>query len=96
MTQKELFYYVQKYNSVSRYDLVRIPEISHYNHNYYQGEDGYILYGESDDDNYTAWYLCDKPKGYLVCFGESFCSCGDVIEVYTDIRCMHFMCEVEV
>lgn len=90
MTKEEIFDYVQKYNGTSSDDLIHIKEISSYNHNYYQGDDGYLLYGESDDDNYTAWYLCDKPKGWLVCFGESFCSCGDVIEVFDDIRYMDF------
>ena len=90
MNKLEFFNYVQKYNNISAKDLIRIPEISYYNHNYYQGEDGYILYGESDDDNYTAWFLCDSNAKLLVNFGESFISNNDIIEVFSIIECMDF------
>jgi hypothetical protein len=37
-----------------------IPEISQYNHNYYNGFGNDLLYGESDDDSTTEWYLVNK------------------------------------
>lgn len=37
-------------------DLIHIPEISCYNNNYYH-YNGALLFGRSDDDNTTEWYL---------------------------------------
>lgn len=53
-----------------------IPEVSYYDHNYYVGFDGELLYGQSDDDNTTEWYLVrgDNPSIYL---GVSFTSDRD-------------------
>lgn len=34
-----------------------IKEISHYNWNYYVGFGSDLLFGKSDDDNTTEWYL---------------------------------------
>lgn len=44
-----------------------IPEISFYNHNYYIGFENSLLYGHSDDDNTTEWYLVhgDRQPDYL-------------------------------
>ena len=44
-----------------------IPEISFYDHNYYVGFDSNLLYGHSDDDNTTEWYLVkgDRESIYL-------------------------------
>ena len=65
-------------------DFVHLEDISYYCHNYYKGYDGDILYAESDDDNYTAWYFCDKDdiknEAKHLQFGESFTSSGDIIE----------------
>ena len=90
MTKLELFDYVQRYNNVLVNDLVHTPEISYYDHNYYQGDDEYILYGESDDDNCTDWYLCNKQKKKICYFGESFVLEGDIIHVFNDISYIHF------
>lgn len=90
MKKQELFSYVQKFNGVCGAELIRIPNINYYCHNYYQTDDDYLLYAHSDDGNYTSWYLCDKDYNELVCFGESFTSDGDIIEVFDDIRYMDF------
>lgn len=37
-----------------------IESISKYNHNYYKGFGNDLLYGESDDDYTTEWYLVNK------------------------------------
>ena len=55
--------------------LQHIPEASSYNHNYYIGVKGGILYAKSDDDNTTEWWITDGiNSGFL---GESYCSEGD-------------------
>ena len=50
-----------------------VKDISCYNCNYYVGlKSGDILYGESDDDNTTEWYLIRNMQfSYL---GESYSS----------------------
>jgi hypothetical protein len=51
--------------------FIHIPSISWYNHNYYIGFDGDLLYGKSDDDGCTEWYkihgLCTAYLGYSLC-----------------------------
>jgi len=50
----------------------RVAEISYYNSNYYIGLTPYdLLYGLSDDDNTTEWYLIKNLK--LTYLGESYC-----------------------
>lgn len=57
-----------------------IPEISCYNNNYYIGNDKDLLFGKSDDDNTTEWWLIEGDyKHYL---GESYCSEGDKLYRY--------------
>ena len=74
----------EKYFGKTPEDFEHLEALSYYNHNYYKGFDGDILYAESDDDNYTAWYLCDsnniKDKSLYKMFSESFTSNGDVIQ----------------
>ena len=53
-------------------------EKSSYNHNYYIDDDGNEIYVCSDDDNWST-YECNGIE-----VAESFCSCGDVIEVYDE------------
>lgn len=49
-----------------------IKEISRYNFNYYNGFDNDLLFGKSDDDNTTEWWLIiGEVNQYL---GESHCS----------------------
>lgn len=51
--------YILKYDGKDKLDFKRIPESSYYNHNYYYGYDNDILYAESDDNEFTDWYLCE-------------------------------------
>jgi hypothetical protein len=49
-----------------------IKVISNYNSNYYNGFDKDLLFGLSDDDNTTEWFLingCNEPivLGYSLC-----------------------------
>lgn len=46
-----------------------IPEISWYNHNYYVGFNQELLYGKSDDDRTTEWWLIHGNFSYFL--GES-------------------------
>lgn len=77
-TDKEL----ERYAGKTPKDFEYIPEMSSYNHNYYKGFDGDILYADSDDDNYTDWYLVmdDEVKSKWE-FGYSFTSEGDKIHI---------------
>ena len=77
-TDKEL----ERYAGKSPKDFEHILEMSSYNHNYYKGFDGDILYANSDDDNYTDWYLVmdDEVKSKRE-FGYSFTSEGDKIHI---------------
>lgn len=51
-------------------------EKSSYCRNYYTDNEGNEIYVWSDDDNYSTY----EHNG--VEFAESFCDCGDIIEVY--------------
>ncbi len=62
----------------------RIEEISHYNFNYYVGFEKDLLFGESDDDNTTEWWLISGDNTYYI--GESYCSEGDKLNRY-ETRC---------
>lgn len=73
---------LERYEGVTPKELELIPEISSYNHNYYKGLNGDILYANSDDDNYTDWYLVedDEVKNKRQ-FGYSLTSEGDRIHI---------------
>ena len=49
----------------------RIEEISHCNYNYYIGFDKDLLFGHSDDDNTTEWWLISNCNFHYL--GESYC-----------------------
>ena len=52
--------------------FIRIPELSSYNRNYYKGLGNDIIYGRSNDNDLTEWYLViGDEKFYL---GESYTS----------------------
>lgn len=52
--------------------FTHIPSISVYNCNYYNGFGSDLLYGESDDDNVTEWYLVEHNS--FIYLGDSYCS----------------------
>ena len=59
-----------------------IKDISHYNSNYYVGLDGDLLYGDSDDDNTTEWFvIVGEESCYL---GESYCDDNEKLCRYTE------------
>lgn len=62
--------------------LTHIPEISVYNSNYYIGLFGDLLFGKSDDDNRTEWYLVRNEWFYYL--GESYFSEGDRLRRYEE------------
>lgn len=43
------------FDGIYESDMNHLKEISSYNHNYYNFN-GYLLFGLSDDDNFTQWY----------------------------------------
>jgi hypothetical protein len=57
-----------------------LPEISHYNSNYYVGFGKDLLYGKSDDDNTTEWWIIDK--GEPIYLGESYCTENNLLHIY--------------
>lgn len=70
--------YKKLFDGVSVDDMVHLPDISSYNHNFYS-IDGRLLFGKSDDDNFTEWHWV---KGSVVVpIGGSYCSDGDKIIV---------------
>lgn len=69
---KELFH------GVKEEDMTRLLEVSLYNSNYY-AINGNLLYGESDDDNFTQWYWVLGDKSIAI--GGSFTSLDDEIIV---------------
>jgi hypothetical protein len=79
---------------MSRYDFYKdgldmeqfkhIPEISSYNHNYYIGNNKDLLFGESDDDNTTEWWVISGEYSHYL--GESYNSEGDKLNRY-ETRC---------
>lgn len=76
--------YIKKYKGRSVRSFQHIPELSSYCRNYYKGDDEDILFAHCDDDDYTAWYICDKedPTNWIkqIHFGDSFYSSDEVIE----------------
>lgn len=76
---------MEKYvNGLDMNKFTHIPEISEYNHNYYIGFDKDLLFGRSDDDNTTEWWLISgSESAYL---GESHCSENEKLYRY-ETRC---------
>lgn len=65
----------------------RREDLSSYNHNFYEDDEGNIIYQWSDDDNYADYCLVifhEKDKRFEEPFAESFCSCGNIIEVFDE------------
>lgn len=58
-------------------------DLSYYNHNYYEDDDGNLIYCWSDDDNYTEYGLVIDGQDY-VWFAESFCNKGDIMLVFRE------------
>lgn len=49
--------------------FVHIPQISYYNHNYYIGFNSDLIFGKSDDDTTTDWWLINGNTSIYL--GES-------------------------
>ena len=68
-------------NGLEMEQFTHLPEISHYNSNYYKGFEKDLLYGKSDDDNTTEWWLIvgsSEPK-YI---GESYYNENEMLHVF--------------
>ena len=78
----------KNFNGKKIEDVARhLKDISSYNHNYYEDDDGNIIYANSDDDNYTDYTrvtIAGNTKIIHETFAESFCSCDDLIEVFPE------------
>jgi hypothetical protein len=61
----------------------QIADISHYNYNYYVGFDKDLLFGKSDDDNTTEWWLISS--GAFLYLGESYCSENELLHRYEEL-----------
>lgn len=62
----------------------RIDEISHYNYNYYVGFDKDLLFGKSDDDNTTVWWIVSSGNFHYL--GESYTNESDLLYLYDSER----------
>lgn len=56
-----------------------IEEISHYNNNYYIGFDNDLLFRESEDDGFCAWYLVKDCHFYKL--GISYIEKDNKLEI---------------
>ena len=70
-------------NGLDMRQFTHIRELSSYNRNYYKGLGEDIIYGKSNDDNLTEWYLIIdmEEKFYL---GESYTSERDKLYRYEE------------
>ncbi len=59
----------------------RIEEISEYNHNYYIGFDGDLLFGQSDDDYTTEWWIIYNGQFHYL--GESYEQQDNILHIYS-------------
>ncbi len=76
--ETEIELHKRLFEGVSESDMTHLPDISTYNHNYFS-INGYLLFGKSDDENFTQWYWV---KGDTVRpIGGSYCSDNDKIIV---------------
>ena len=66
----------------------RREDLSSYNNNYYEDDEGNLIYQWSDDDNYSDYcrVILDEKgrKCFQDTFAESFCSCGNIMEVFSE------------
>lgn len=60
-----------------------LEEISHYNHNYYVGLDKDLLFGKSDDENTTDWWLVKNEQ--FIYLGQSYTSENDVLHRFESV-----------
>lgn len=63
----------------------RLDDLSYYCNNYYEDDEGNIIYADSDDDNYTEYTrvtISDGKKQYHETFAESYTSENDIMIVY--------------
>ena len=66
-------------NGLNMEQFKRIDEISHYNNNFYIGFDKDLLFGKSDDDNTTEWWLIENKT--FIYLGESYCE-DEILHLY--------------
>lgn len=87
----EIMKYTMDY---SKYDGKRIKEVashredlSSYCRNYYEDDDGGLIYAYSDDDNYTEYIeiiIINNTCEWGETFAESFTSEGDIMRVFPE------------
>ena len=67
----------------------RREDLSSYNNNFYEDNEGNIIYVWSNDDNYSTYIritFVGKLKQYHEIFAESFTSNDDIIEVFNEFK----------
>ena len=64
---------ISQFEGVEVAKLTHIKEISSYCRNYYHTEKKQLLFGKSDDDNFTEWFLIN-PCIKNICIGGSYIS----------------------
>lgn len=98
MTQNEIFDFLQQFDGLNKAELILQTAISTYNHNFYSVSKNmcnasfdFLFYGESDDEGYTEWFLCDKNQNIICSFGESYTMYPyEMITAYEDINYFHW------
>ena len=78
MVKRDLGLAKELFEGCTPEDMTHLDGVSSYNSNYYQ-INGYLLYGKSDDDNFTEWYWIIGGVG--VAIGGSYCTDNDSIIV---------------
>lgn len=95
MTKTDVFNFLQQFNGINVKTLGQPISSasckSVYNYNYYAvpASDDFIFYADIDDEDNTAWYLCDNKQNIICCFGESSAwdnAEDEKIEVFEDIK----------
>ena len=94
MTKTEIFDFLQQFDGINRAKLTLQDSISTYNHNFYivpkdvcDAPFDFLFYGESDDEGYTEWFLCDKNQNIICGFGESYTAYPcEIIAAYNNIK----------
>jgi hypothetical protein len=69
--ETEIEVHKRLFEGVRESEMTHLPDISTYNHNYYI-INSRLLYGVSDDDNFTQWYWVRGDTVRTV--GGSYCS----------------------
>jgi hypothetical protein len=91
ITESEYKAKLNEYMNKSKYteglqmdQFKKIEEISRYNYNYYVGFEKDLLFGKSDDDNTTEWWIISNGNFYYL--GESYANEDELLHLYDSVQ----------